>query len=166
MRKDICEHCGKQLAEVFYQENRNGKVKEMSLCGDCAKKLGVTGHFAQEDLFASFPLFSGITREIKKEKSCPVCGKSLSHIQKSGKFGCSVCYDTFGEALDFSPFVGTGYQGEPLTKPRKKEEPKTEETGKAESTEALRKELKRAVAEENYEKAAQLRDEIRAREAQ
>ena len=40
----LCENCGKREANVRYSENINGLKKEMNLCEECSKRLGVTNH--------------------------------------------------------------------------------------------------------------------------
>lgn len=157
--KQLCQHCGKNPATVNYRETKNGKSREFHLCTDCAAKLGLVD--LQDNLFSlsSFPLFSPSTLHTrpKKEEACPLCGTTLSQIQKKGKFGCSTCYDTFREKLDLTPYVGKGYGEAQAPDVQKKNE-------EADPVAALKAELKKAVAAEDYERAATLRDEIRAKE--
>ncbi len=155
MKHTLCQNCGQNPATVFYHETKNGAERELHLCNQCAAKLGI-GSF-QEDLFASFSLFSPHKHESKKEEHCPLCGTTLSQIRHRGKFGCSSCYDTFGTKLDLTPFVGKGYNGEKPIPEKKSDESKIA---------SLKAELKKAIAAEDYERAAVLRDEIRAQEVQ
>ena len=37
----LCDNCGKREANIRYTENINGKIKEMHLCEECSKKLGI-----------------------------------------------------------------------------------------------------------------------------
>lgn len=165
MIQKVCEKCGKP-ASVIYKESINGKARELCLCADCAAKMGVGAKtaalpgFFDDDFFGALPLFSDLfaPQASAREERCPACGKTVRQIQKDGKFGCSQCYETFGKGLDLKPFVGRGYRGEPLTAPAQKEE-KPEDRLKA-----LKAELKRVLAAEEYEKAAGLRDQIRALE--
>lgn len=163
MKQILCQNCGVKPATYFYQENINGSKLELHLCPDCAAKLGV-GEY-QENLFSSFSMFTPPAAPAKKTAVCPLCGTTLEQIREKGKFGCSTCYDTFREKLDLTPYVGKGYEGKkqvktpPSAPPAKSPAP----SGEA-SVEQLKAELKQAVAEENYEQAAILRDKIRARE--
>lgn len=162
MKHILCEHCGEKKANFFYEENRNGKVTKVSLCSDCAKKLGLGKNlFTEEDLFGAFSLFPSALGRTAAEEICPVCKKSLYEIRKSGKFGCGACYDHFAKRLDLTPFLGKEFHGMPLTE---KSAPK-EETIKEDPILSLKKELERAVESEEYEKAARLRDKIREMEA-
>ena len=155
----MCERCGERKAEVFYEENRNGVVKKIRLCSHCAKEQGIGGFFGEDDLFGSFSLFPSFSEKRPTENTCPVCGKTLTQIRQSGTFGCSACYDTFGDKLDLTPFLGRNFHGHPLTK---KSEEKKEETDEVSVWKEKRSE---AVRAERYEEAARLRDKIREREA-
>ncbi len=163
MNQNLCQNCGKQVAVINYHENKNGTVRDLHLCAACAAKMGI-GIFHDDLLshLSSFSLFSPQAQEAKKSPACPLCGTTLTQIQKKGIFGCSHCYDTFSDKLDLSPYVGKGYQGKKEAEEEpsapKKSEPLQDEVA------SLRKKLKKAVAEENYELAAKLRDEIRAKE--
>lgn len=147
----LCEKCGKNEAVCFYQETRNGVTHKMHLCGHCINEID------NDDYFLPFsPFFPFSKGKIKEEKACPLCGMTLSLIQKKGKFGCSGCYDTFAKELDLTPFIGNGYEGK--TEGKKKEEEPVNPLS------SLKEELKKALEKEEYEKAAVLRDKIRLEE--
>ena len=165
MKKYTCDECGKE-ATVFWKENINGNVKEAHLCADCAQKKEWGKFFSEpaffEDLFPSFPLFSHALAPAYRSSGavCPTCGETVEEIRERGKFGCPDCYRSFRDRLDLAPFIGRGYRGGRLA--AKAEEKKEDPKAKIES---LRAKLKKAVAEENYEEAARLRDTIRGLEA-
>jgi protein arginine kinase activator len=154
MKKTICAACGQKPASFFYRESVNGKKKEISLCHECAQKAGLE---KEANSFSSFFFPASLFPEAQEEK-CPLCGMRLSEIQKSGKFGCSACFDSFAKKLDLSPFVGKGYA-------EKQDLPEREEKEAGGELEELKKSLREAVQKEEYEKAAALRDQIRALEA-
>lgn len=174
MKKYVCEECGKE-ATVYWKENINGNVKEAHLCADCAQKKEWGKFFSEpvfepaffEDFFPSFPLFShsSAMKSLAAEDVCPTCGETVTDIRENGRFGCPDCYRTFRDRLDLRPFIGRGYRGKRLTgRTPEAKEAKKEEDPKARVA-SLRKQLKKAVAEENYEEAARLRDTIRGLEA-
>lgn len=160
MKQTLCQHCGVKTATVFYRENKNGAERELHLCPDCASKLGI-GDF-QENLFSSFSLFSPLT-EPKQIAACPLCGTTLSQIRRNGKFGCSTCYDTFSHLLDLTPYVGKGYD-EGREENNELQNAAPSPAPAAQELDTLKAKLKKAVADEDYERAAVLRDEIRAKE--
>lgn len=53
----LCQACGKKEATFHYTSNENGKITEMHLCHDCAKKNGYydesIGNFDPFNLFGS-----------------------------------------------------------------------------------------------------------------
>ena len=91
---------------------------------------------------------------------CPHCGMSYSDFLHTGKIGCSVCYQTFRHQLE--PIIrrihGASIHSGKIP----------HRSGGAlelkHTLEQLRRKLESCVANEEYEKAAQYRDEIRALE--
>jgi len=166
MNIKLCEHCNKHPATVHYRENKNGVKSEKWLCAACAAQLGIT--FKKEpfgeDFLASFPLFA--TAKPREEGAvCPVCKTPLSLIRSKGVFGCAACYDTFAAGLDMTPFVGRGYAAGRLAPDALKTEKAPEKPKeKTDTVAALREQLRAALAVENYEEAAILRDRIREEE--
>ena len=167
----LCEKCKKRTATVFYNENINGKVRSFSLCGDCAAKMrekgelqdvtSMVGSFAdpfselQDHFFGSF--FGLPALSYAEEKVCPTCGTSYREIAKTGLLGCPDCYKTFEAELENTIGAAQGttkhHGGVPA---RHRAKQKLEERLKD-----LRAKLDAAVAKEEYEEAAKLRDEIR-----
>ena len=108
----LCENCGKREANVRYSENINGVKKEMHLCEECSRKLGITDRmdFRMPSLdfsnfFGSFledfstPDFMPLFNEVKTLK-CNHCGYTFEDIVNTGRLGCGNCYDVFEERLD------------------------------------------------------------------
>ena len=181
----LCDNCGKREANVRYSENINGRRKELNLCEECSKKLGITGmdfnmpidfssFFGEfmEDFTASefMPLFN----EIKSLK-CNKCGYNFEDIVNTGKLGCGQCYDVFEEKLD--PIIRkiqganqhVGRIGKVIdNKIEKSMNSKSnfneKEQSKKSEIEKLQIKLKQAIKEEKYEEAAKIRDEIKALE--
>ena len=108
----LCDNCRKKEANVRYSENINGNKKELNLCEECSKKLGINQiDFSMPIDFSSFfgefmedfttPEFMSMTlfNEIKALK-CDNCGYTFEDIVNTGKLGCGRCYDIFEERLD------------------------------------------------------------------
>ncbi len=179
----LCERCKKNEAAVFYRESVNGKERSLSLCAECAKEAKKNGEiedvFEHDNFFGSGffdDTFSGAdklfgslfgVRELpgrtkEKIKKCPLCGSTFSDLVNTGKAGCPECYRTFAEELSptISRIHGTTSHvgGAPAAFKKDKE--------KKEKIKSLEAELKAAVKDEEYEKAAKLRDELRAARAE
>ena len=92
------------------------------------------------------------------EITCPRCGETYAEFQKSGMLGCAACYQAFRKEL--TPLI-TRVQGRTQHAGRR---PPVSEEEQARQTlmEDLRARMEAAVAEENFEEAARLRDELRA----
>ena len=106
----LCENCGKREANVRYTENINGKRKELNLCEECSKKLGIGQmDFSMPVDFSSFlggfmdelatPDFMPIFNTLKQSK-CDECGSTFEDIINTGNIGCQNCYNTFEDELD------------------------------------------------------------------
>ena len=157
----LCQNCGKYEATTQVKRIVNGESAEAHLCSDCAKALGyndVFGGFGNTfgDLLGSFfgePQVSAISsRTIRCEK----CGNTFNDIVNSGKIGCADCYTTFYDKLLPSLQRIHG---------KTRHEGKNPTIIKAEVTnvnpiEDLEEQLRIAIDEQNFEKAAQLRDKI------
>ena len=180
----LCENCGKKEANVRYSENINGVKKEMHLCEECSRKLGVTDQmdFRMPSLdfsnfFGSFledfstPDFIPLLNEVKQIK-CDSCGSTFDDIINTGRYGCANCYDVFEDRMDpiLKKLQGANRHNGRLGKISdnnvkfdKKEEKKTE--NKADNKlKKLQEDLKQAIKEERYEDAAKIRDEIKKEE--
>ena len=154
----LCQKCNKNSATVKIVKNFNGNVEEIYLCSACAEKedLNLSEEFFSNSLFDN--LFNIFTPLGTKELICENCNTSYSEFKKTGKFGCSSCYDKFKGYLDplFKNIHGaTNHTGKlpnrsasSLILKRKKQD--------------LKELLKKAVMEENFEEAAKIRDEIKS----
>ena len=153
----LCSKCHKNEASVYFKQNINGEVKEYALCPACAaeSELG----FAPLNLFGSmFPT----AKPRAERKRCTLCSSTFDEIKKRGKVGCAECYSVFAEEL--GPMIDSIHRGAV----HNGRAPKGyAEARKAENElESLRKELHSAIAAEEYEKAAQIRDLIKEKEAE
>lgn len=145
-----CTRCNKNEATVFYKQYINGDVKEYALCADCAKaeELDISIPFAHLNLFGTSKV------PVYEKKRCDLCGSLFDDIRKSGKVGCGKCYSVFENELKQTI---ASIHGTSLHQKRDLQA----ETKKPSEAESLRAELKAAIDNEEYEKAAVLRDKIK-----
>jgi protein arginine kinase activator len=97
----------------------------------------------------------------EEEKRCRICGMSYRDFARAGRLGCSRCYETFEDRLDplLRRIHGSGrHMGKAPAKASGAARARRE-------LEELRRQLSAAVAQEAYEKAAELRDRIKAIES-
>lgn len=182
----LCQRCNKNEANVRYTEIVNGEKREMMLCEECSHKLGLDNiNFNMPIDFSSFfgglledeaysnqefmPLFQSV-----KELKCDNCNMTYDEFISQGKFGCPECYDVFSSKIDslLKRLHGSNkYKGRRALNNTTKEEKtvgvspfedpqKGKPTSKENKLEKLQKDLKKAIADERYEDAAKIRDEI------
>ena len=177
----LCDNCGKREANVRYSENINGRKKELHLCEECSKKLGIENmDFNMPIDFSSFfgglledfgtndfmPLFNEV-----KQLKCDNCGYTFEDIVNTGKLGCENCYSVFEDRLDpiIKKIQGSnkhvGRTGKiidsKITEKINNKDSKTENNKDVSKVEKLQNDLKKAIKEEKYEEAAKIRDEIK-----
>ena len=151
-----CENCGKNEVTFVYQSNVNGRVEEKHLCAECAEKLGYTQRLAAQHQrmmqgFGSF--FDGGFLE-------DFFSPMPSLLNRRGW----LLEDPFDDFFADMPALGAPAEQTP--KPDALVEPDEQSRFSAlRQKNALQIELQQAVAAENYERAAELRDQIKALEA-
>lgn len=173
----LCENCGENEANVRYTQIINGVKKEMHLCDECSKELGIGNmDFSMPINLSSFlgdffeDLDEKFLPDITKTKKviCDECGMTYDEFTHTGKFGCANCYDAFG---DRTKQILKNLQGADAHVGRKTKITKTEinktshqqqnQHNEQTKLETLKQNLKQAIKEERYEDAAKIRDEIK-----
>jgi protein arginine kinase activator len=159
-----CDYCDSK-ATVFLTQLAEGQMKKVCLCDSCAKERGVTdptGFSLAEMLLGDFEKASGGPALQRREKSaggakvCPECGFTIEDFQKVRRFGCGNCYQVFSE--DLAPMLRGMHKG--ATHVGKVPEGLMESHYRRQRLEELRAKLEQAISSENYEDAADIRDEI------
>lgn len=164
-----CQECHMRPATLHFTKIINGDKVEYHLCEQCAMEKGhmmaASNTFTIHDLLSGLLNFDqalGSTQEKKvKVLECPKCGLTYSQFKDTGKFGCEECYRTFNEKLD--PVFRRVHSGNTSHKgkiPKRAGQDLNEKKRVAQ----LKEELQRFIQEEEFEKAAEIRDEIRALE--
>jgi len=159
----MCESCRRRPATIQYAEVVDGEMTTFNLCEECARERGVAMSFAP---FAG-PLVSilmGLLEEAgergeaeERGPVCPGCGLSYREFRTNGRLGCAECYEAFADEL--RPVIrrihgSTRHSGGVP-------ESLAEGADSQGRMRRLRGELEAAVRSEEYERAAELRDEIR-----
>jgi len=160
----LCHDCGKKEATVHLTQVVNEEKVELHLCRECADKRRFHTPFEGVPFPLAEFLASMLDQSLVKKPSktsrarCPTCGMHFSDFSKSGRLGCGNCYTTFKSQLNdlLRKIHGsTQHQGRvPLTQSDVMK-PLREES-------KLQEELKKAIREEDFEQAAELRDRIKA----
>ena len=156
----VCCVCKEKEAKVHLTQIVGDKVQKVDLCEGCAAQKGVNdpAGFSLADLLLGL----GASQEMEQasggvEMKCPNCGFTQADFKKAGRLGCSECYVKFNEGLESllkTMHKGTRHQG-------KVPQAFQHSRDLADRLKALQKKLDKAVAEEDFEQAAQTRDEIK-----
>lgn len=168
----ICSKCGKNAATNHIHTVINGIVKDVYLCPLCAKESNVSA-FSNGDLFEMFSyLLNGEKTGGESHKKCELCGSTIEDISKSGRVGCDKCYDVFKAELEPLLIRIHGRTEHIGKKPKSTVESSVGEIFDKQNIDTendeiavLKEQLKKAIADENYEQAAVIRDEIKLKEA-
>ncbi|TKI57935.1 hypothetical protein E8L90_22295 [Brevibacillus antibioticus] len=164
-----CEECGKRPATLHLTKIVNGEKTEYHICEQCAHEKGdvFTGfhNFSINNLLSGLLKFdpmqkNGRETATNKPLQCETCGLTYTQFSKSGRFGCSDCYTFLGDRLDplFRRIHGnTQHSGKVPERTGGKLKIRKE-------LEQLKQALQSHVASEEFEKAAEMRDRIRALE--
>lgn len=165
----LCSYCQEREGIIKLTQIVGGQVETVQLCAQCAAEKGIQTPAAMEDtpiggLLAALSLEAEVAAADPASESvvCPGCGASLQDFRETGRLGCGRCYDTFGEPLRelLRRLHGSAHHtGKAYLAPGAAARP-TE----PESTERIRERLKRAIEQEQFEQAAELRDRLKERE--
>jgi len=159
-----CTNCQQNDASVYIEQAIGHEVTKIHLCNLCATipemNLGFPFPFTGEGK-ASMHNFWFAPESVRREMpTCAACNYSFERFKKSSLLGCAVCYDAFRKEL-----LGVFAKVQPGNKhigkaPNKHTEPSQTDHELA----TLKASLKAAIAAEEYEEAASLRDVIRGLE--
>lgn len=167
----MCEDCGLRPAKFHLMTIINGDRVERNLCPACMAK------HQKQIPGIDFSNLAGILNSILENKSaeekakldaeyescvCDQCGMTYLEFQKSGMLGCANCYTAFKA---------------PITSLLQRVHGNTQHAGRVPggvhsgtsirmNIDRLKQKLQKAIADEEYEQAAKLRDAIRALSAQ
>lgn len=170
----LCQRCEKEPASVHIDEVRAfvspghaaNEIKTQHLCEVCAQKAGLPTQQVQvkatiDEVWKLLQLSAVKATKRRPTRACDGCGTTLDELRRRGRIGCQRCYETFadylGELLErmhgATQHVGRlpGVDERNVERTRRIEE--------------LRSSLAHAIADEAFEEAARLRDELARFEA-
>ncbi len=158
----ICQFCKKREATIHVTNVESNKVRAIHICAPCAEERGFDelkkSNFTMTDFVAGLfdSAFAAAEKGISPD-SCPNCGTSYSAFQEMGRLGCSQCYEFFQQQL--IPLLrsihgNTRHLGKIPQRFARQVSLRRKARG-------LQDELELAIQLEQYERAAELRDEIR-----
>lgn len=166
-----CDICGKKKATVHLTEIVDEQMSEMHLCEECARQKSsqMEQQFGLADLLAGLSQTPPSTKENKEATLiCPNCGLNYDDFRKFGRLGCGQCYVSFKEPLSglLKKIHGSGQHLGKIPDPSKAQAAAAKllslsELAPPKTLEDFKKQLQEAIASEDFEKAAVLRDKIK-----
>jgi protein arginine kinase activator len=155
-----CDFCDNNEAVVFVQQVIGNSSVDLHLCADCARSKGIQAGGGKIE-FSVAGLLNGLfdQKAVRNPECppCPSCGTTLEELQKTGRLGCARCAQAFQREILIlmrkhvqNPQHRGKYPRRLLT-----------DSSLLEDRERLRVLLKKAVADEDYEAAATLRDRLK-----
>ncbi len=162
----MCEECGVNEACYTISVMMNGAVTQRHLCADCMAKMNMnlSAGNIKHLLGAIMAAITGGSEEAEtpaippeKDVVCERCGTWLSAFTQSGRLGCPSCYQAFREQL--TPMLQQ-IHGRVQHAGRKPLDTEAAQRRRA-LYDRLSRQLEQAVAIEDFESAAVLRDQLR-----
>lgn len=158
----LCDVCGKRVAVIHVAEvDENGEVKSVSLCEECARKEGIIPGGSPkkqepEELLNEITKNQEDLPEEKRLRRCPECGLTYEEFRIRGRLGCPKDYEVFAEMLEgLLEKIHYGLEHKGRVPPSG-----DAETKRLRKIVELKRRLEEAVAREEYELAAKIRDQI------
>ena len=167
----MCEECGIRPAKFHLMTITNDVRAERNLCAVCMAK------YQKQLPGIDFSNLAGILNSILEKQpgrqrttedteleglTCEQCGMTYAEFHKCGMLGCAECYKTFKAPLDalLQRIHGNTQHAGRI--------PGNVRSGVSirMNIDRLKQRLQKAIADEEYEQAAKLRDSIRALNAQ
>ena len=183
----LCSNCKSREADVLIKQVVGSEVSDIHLCRVCAEEMGfisseempsITISFSFKDADAFRHLRTINQRERQEAERvaglrCPSCGTSFEDFRKESVLGCPKCYETFRAPLgDYmqrvhgaESHICTSASFDELDvrveRRRKNRMPILLDDSFADAM-GLEHEIAEAVAKEEYERASQLKEKLKA----
>lgn len=161
----LCDDCHESDAVVQLTTIKDNVVMQLHLCERCAAQRGVETTVNTMPKHPLGEFLQSVQQQVvagsRDTGTCPFCGSTMADFRTTGRWGCPRCYSTFEPEIrellrrvqGSSHHVGRTYQA-----------PQGEAAERAAVLGELRDRLRRAIDNEHFELAADLRDRIRVME--
>jgi protein arginine kinase activator len=165
-----CQACHLHPAVVHLTQVAGDQSVTIHLCGRCAAERGINQGATSVDtplaaFLAGIPVISPGPDLPQSIPSCPSCDATLADFRASLRLGCADCWTTFERPLRD---LLRRMHGATVHTGRVPEDPGDEEGLRvrrlAQQRIRLRQALQDAIAAEEFERAAEIRDQLRAME--
>lgn len=154
----LCQRCKKHEATIHLTDLVKGEKREKHLCQRCASEEGITvkQQVSINEVLNSFLMSQATVQELAQLK-CPECGMTFVEFRSQGLLGCPQDYDAFGEAL--ANVIQRAQDGQ-LQHTGKRPGESIPFDPVLQKRLLIQRQLRDAVETEDYERAAELRDQL------
>jgi protein arginine kinase activator len=158
-----CECCNEAEATIHLTQVIDGEVKKLNLCQVCAQNNGIdlNSPISITDVLLGLgqPGEGRATTDPSEfDLSCSRCQMTRAEFKKRARLGCPECYNAFmGELSALTQAMHHSRQHVGKIPARQGNEARI-----TAQVAALQKDIETAIAKEEYEVAANLRDKIRS----
>lgn len=153
----LCDDCSSQDANIQVTLIVDGEMRTLDLCASCAAERGVSSETPAAPLADFLAQLGGEPVSVPATDPCPFCGIQVDEFRKTGRLGCSQCYAHFEPQLRG---LLRRLHGSPQHVGKLYMSAGSDAGDRIARLSAMRRRLKRAVETEDFERAAELRDEI------
>ena len=158
-----CQYCEKPATFHITELTQPGGAQEMHLCEEHARV-----HLQKESESPTTSIAGALAKQLQfgqtkqelaelDQKECPVCGISFFEFRNSGRLGCPYDYTYFED--DLQPLL-TNIHDSNEHRGKQPRRAATSADSQAKMIQ-LRREMEEAVEREDYERASEIRDELR-----
>ena len=160
----LCESCNERDAVVHLTTIENNAVHQLHLCERCAAERGVeTPSTAPKHPLGEFlhEVHTKVASSSPDSGRCTFCNTTMADFRATGRWGCARCYTNFEAGIRE---LLRRVQGNHRHVGRSYRPPMSETLERAAVVGELKDRLRRAIENEQFELAADLRDRIRVME--
>lgn len=161
-----CEQCGEREAVVHLTQIAENQVTVVHLCERCAAERGfdtgaATAKTPLGGFLATLSTLADVEATTEGPSRCASCGAGFDDFKATGRLGCAACYEAFSVPLRelmrrlHGAIVHTGERYLLGSDQGARPDPTAD-------AEELQAQLRAAIAEEDFERAAELRDRLRS----
>ena len=167
----LCQDCRKREAQVHLTQIINNEKTTLALCKECAEARGFhspldSGPFPLAEILSGLaknPLAARKADPAAEQLVCDFCHQTFEQFTRQGRFGCGRCYTAFRPRLEA---IMRKIHGASLHRGMQPDLSRLDAAAKSmvpiKEEERLESELKKAIEAEDFERAAELRDKLKA----
>jgi protein arginine kinase activator len=156
----ICDICGLNNAVIHIEKHAGEEHSQFKVCCKCAGIEGLSPeNLKEETLQKLISDLAAIHRPAKLAK-CSFCGTDSLGFEKTTRVGCGRCYEDLAGSMRLARWQGSGIMKHVGRTPYRFTLAKDSFDESVNNLHKLEDDLQKCISNEQYERAAELRDRI------